>query len=129
MRRSFLSIGEFINCTYFSFNEETEELEKVGTHFKAKQTSVADIVAFQTRKGASEKISNPIPGLESSTHSLELYTTSQLPFKKFDQIKVLVGNREFTYTVESTSRLMDSAYSIMNSRTGKVNFPTVLELR
>lgn len=129
MRTSMLSIGEFIHCKYYEYDEKKQEVSKVGVKFHAKQTSVADIVAFQTRKGFTEEISNPIPGLESSSRSIEIYTTDTLPFKKFDKVEVRVGAKYYMFTVDSASRLMDSAYAIKNMRTGGVEFPKVLRLR
>ena len=128
MRKGMLVSGEWIVCYLRKYIKETGDTESVGVRFLAKQTSVADLVAFQTKKGATTEMSSPLTGLDSSDIKFELYTISQLEFNEFDQVDVYIGKRTISYTIKSVSFLMDSTYAIKNARTGRADFPQVIRL-
>lgn len=129
MRTGIVASGEWVRCIYRPYDKILGEALKVGTQFFGKQTSVADLVAFQTKKGATTEISNPLTGLDSIDVKFELYTTSDIPFEEMGEVDVFSGRYgKTTYTIHSISELKDSAYAIRNLRTGMATFPLVLRL-
>lgn len=129
MRNSNLPSAEWLKCKLFKYNDETKSTAEAGIPFKGKQTSVADLVAFQTKKGATEDLSHPLTGIDSKDIKFEIYTISRLQFDTYDEIEVQVENKVLRYTLDSVSTLMDSVYVLRNMRTGKTTFPKVLRLK